>query len=828
MNIIDCMKSSGNMTDRQIKSLESIYKKTLKHFKKKGGTADAAEKASIEVYQKLEKDMAKRHKNAIRQMNVNKLTLDTIAKNLEAKKAEWAAADAKSKISKMFIPDVLLYRPSVNKEFQDILLRTDSMAEAIEFRAKDGMVDALNEYKTSVFGQVTEESRGITNQIFMAAGGAKSITDQKIIKLGKQVRKTLDDLHDMYEAAGGITGKIENWMPQLHNSAAMRAAGKQAWLADIMPKLDWEKITDDYGFNITSSADAATNPEAMAFLDSVWDTLSTDGLNKVAEAGKQGKGGQKGKGSIASRRNHARVLHFKTPELQFEYNATFGSEDLFMSLLNHMQSISRDISIMRNMGPSSESLLNSIDASNALDGGLSGHTKKMYDVMVGRTAMTGSESDAYKILKGTQAYLRAAQLGSAFIPALGDSLWTANIARLSGISGWDTFGKYLGRTNSEEKEMLVYILEANTGNVLRRVMDDGSLFSKGSSKTDKFVNTMQNLSSGVMTASGLGRITQHGKDVITHSFFGKVAANMAESFDKLDPDFQKMLSEWGGITEADWAIIQKSKKTPVDGKNFGFLYPSDIIDKDVAIKYETVVQRLRRTATNEPDIKTKAITTQGLQSGSLPRAMMDSLAMYRSFPITMFNNHIRTSLTRAYLKGGGLGAMADMGAIVALTTLSGAAIMQTKEALRNKTPMDMDNREFWQRAMLQGGALSIFGDFVVADTSRFGQSFTETLAGPMFGAVSDTFKLVRQDAIDAGFRGLLDEGTDAEYATLRNNAVQWGKRYLPAASLWYIRGALSYSMGDSLDQILSGDSYHRRKAREKRLMREQGQDYITK
>ena len=96
----------------------------------------------------------------------------------------------------------------------------------------------------------------------------------------------------------------------------------------------------------------------------------------------------------------------------------------------------------------------------------------------------------------------------------------------------------------------------------------------------------------------------------------------------------------------------------------------------------------------------------------------------------------------------------------------------------------------------------------------------------MIGFASDTFKLVRQDALDAGFRGLLDEGTDAEYTTLRNNATQWAKRYTPAASLWYIRAVSSYTIGDSLDQILSGDAYYRRKNREKRLMREQGQDYI--
>ena len=42
----------------------------------------------------------------------------------------------------------------------------------------------------------------------------------------------------------------------------------------------------------------------------------------------------------------------------------------------------------------------------------------------------------------------------------------------------------------------------------------------------------------------------------------------------------------------------------------------------------------------------------------------------------------------------------------------------------------MTSPEFWGAALLQGGGLGIFGDFMVSSVSRGGRGIEETVAGP--------------------------------------------------------------------------------------------------
>src|SRR5574343_980882 len=108
--------------------------------------------------------------------------------------------------------------------------------------------------------------------------------------------------------------------------------------------------------------------------------------------------------------------------------------------------------------------------------------------------------------------------------------------------------------------------------------------------------------------------------------------------------------------------MPKAEPKKVSGRNVLTLSPSDVakVDTQVAVKYEAYIQRLRKLATNEPDLKTKAVTTVGIESGSLARAMRDSAFIYRRFPITLLNNPIRAGITKSYLKKGGASAAGDL------------------------------------------------------------------------------------------------------------------------------------------------------------------------
>ncbi len=177
------------------------------------------------------------------------------------------------------------------------------MRDALEVMRPDQMLGT----------STSKERQDFIKQVWRAAGGEN--IEGAAGEAGKKVRKVFDDMHAMYKKKGGIIGEIENWMPQLHNSKAIQIAGKDKWKDFVKSRLDWNKITDDYGTPIPLN-------KREDFLNNVYDTLSTDGANELVEKGKAG-GSRAGGKSYASRRDQSRVLHFLSPEAQFDYNKQF-------------------------------------------------------------------------------------------------------------------------------------------------------------------------------------------------------------------------------------------------------------------------------------------------------------------------------------------------------------------------------------------------------------------------------------------------------------------------------------------------------------------------
>lgn len=103
----------------------------------------------------------------------------------------------------------------------------------------------------------------------------------------------------------------------------------------------------------------------------------------------------------------------------------------------------------------------------------------------------------------------------------------------------------------------------------------------------------------------------------------------------------------------------------------------------------------------------------------------------------------------------------------------------------------MDRKEFWGRALFQGGGLGIFGDFLVSSQSRTGGGVAETLAGPTAGTAAALL------AMGFGNAGELIRGE-------KTNAGREGVRLLnsivPGSSLWYVSLAYRRVLLDELQR----------------------------
>ncbi len=159
-----------------------------------------------------------------------------------------------------------------------------------------------------------------------------------------------------------------------------------------------------------------------------------------------------------------------------------------------------------------------------------------------------------------------------------------------------------------------------------------------------------------------------------------------------------------------------------------------------------------------------------------------------------------------------MGYMADL---FITTTVMGAIAMQAKQIAAGKDPIpvgtDQDaaaNAKFWSAAMLQGGALGIFGDFLFADDSRFGKTMTQSLAGPVFNLMDDVKNLTINNAHD------LARGDDTHAG---REFSKFLGRYTPGGNLWYTRLAFERMVVDRLQTMLdprAAASFNQRKAKQ--------------
>jgi hypothetical protein len=111
-------------------------------------------------------------------------------------------------------------------------------------------------------------------------------------------------------------------------------------------------------------------------------------------------------------------------------------------------------------------------------------------------------------------------------------------------------------------------------------------------------------------------------------------------------------------------------------------------------------------------------------------------------------------------------------------------------------------------AMLQGGALGLYGDFLFGTKTRHGQSFLESASGPVLGSAGQLFKIY-ESARDGDPNG----GLMLDFAL--NNT--------PFINLFYTRPALDFLFINELREAVRPGYLERQR---KRLKQERGQEYL--
>lgn len=661
------------------------------------------------------------------------------------------------------------------------------------------VTDLIAHHKRNLIGQ-TGDRAGIVDLVREAFGEASGNANAKAFNAAWQ--EAAEALRTKFNALGGHIGKHERWgLPTLWDGVKMRVAGADAFVADVLPRLDWEKMEARTGKKFPAAS-------REAVLREVYDTIRTEGWSKREPGGPGGK-------SVANRRADHRFLEFRTADDWLTMMERYGNADAFSVMMAHMDGMARDIGAMETLGPNptatirflQDTLRQEAKTSTALSAvqanrleSVAEHLPTLYDTYTGAVnrPINNIVGRGFAAVRGA---LTAAKLGGAFLSALSDP-WFGNMtARFVGVPQAKVLGQHLKLFSAVSREDQKLAVRAGLIAENWSQVASAQLRYVGEIPTAQWAQT---LSDAVLRGTGLSHWTQAGRWAFGLEFMGALADNAGKAFDALPDPLRRTLANYS-ISAKEWEAI---RATPLyDHNGATFLVPGDVAGDALQTKLLAMIQSETEYAVPSASIRGRAAIGGGVRPGGVAGELLRSAMMFKSFSVTMFFTHIR----RAMSLPSNASKASYMAQLVVGTTLMGGLVIGLKDISRGRDPSSPTSASFWGRAMTQGGGLGIFGDFLLSDVNRQGQGLAPTVAGPVVGLGGDVIGLI-QKAVKG------DDGLGAATTRFIGN-------YTPGGSAWYARLVFERYVLDQLQTLIDPAHKKRWRTQEQNMIRENDQRF---
>lgn len=597
-------------------------------------------------------------------------------------------------------------------------------------------------------------------------------------------------LRNEINGAGGFVGKLDHYITrQSHDQFKVRGDGSdaafQAWRNGILSQLD--PIT----FRDTDS------PEQ--FLRNVWNNLAS-GVHTTSTS--ETLAGFSGPGNLAKKVSQERVLHFKDADAWFDYNREFGRGAVFDSVLAQLDKGARDVALMRTLGTNPGAMLQGWTdrlRTAARDRGDMATADKLGSrfpdqvlaVLDGRAATPQNPTLALAG-QNLRALQQLTKLGGVVLSSIPDLAVNAATLRHNGIPLFHAYAQEMigllprGPETQQVARALGVGIDGLLGSVANRLGAEEGLTGR-----------MARASEWFFKLNGLTFWTDRMKATAGLMLSSNLAENAGRAFPDLHPRLQATLRRYG-IESAEWDAIRAGTPTMADG--VAYLVPDLMADSDIRRKLGAYLADQVREGMTEPTARSRAIVTMGTQAGSWGGELVRTLMQFKTFATT----YLTRSLGREMLRDGvDVGGVAHM---IAATTALGYLAMTLKDLWKGRNPREPDDAAGYAKlvaaAMVQGGGLGIYGDFLFGENNRFGGGFVSSLAGPTAGTVDEVARFL------AGrVRG---EGNAAA------EAIRMGVNHTPLVNLFYTRMALDHLVLFRLQEWANPGYLRRMEARVKR------------
>ncbi|EPQ1202363.1 phage-like protein [Acinetobacter baumannii] len=663
-------------------------------------------------------------------------------------------------------------------------------------------------------------------------GGLGIFTDQELVQkivrerfgentgdaLAKKISDKMGDvfetMRDRFNRNGGDIGKLDNWgLPQTHNLEKIAKAGKEAWVNKAESLIDTRQYVHENG-------DYYSQQEIRSLLEYTYDTLSSDGANKI-EVGRQATGG--GTSKVTNRHSESRVLHFKDAESWLEYQSEFGGMQFVDLVEAHINGLSKDIAMVENLGSNPKTALKILmdaaakkDWEKGIEENQTKSSRKRAQVMFDE--FSGGNSPQSQVLANLGLAYRsmnvASMLGGTTIASLADQATIAKNASVHNLSYRKAFGGLIEQLNPANKadRELAHSLGLATEEMLgsiARWSDDGLTSTYG--KSEKLARISSGVATQVMRVSFLNALTSASKVGFTKLLMEKYGRlSRSKAWNDLDVQDRELLSNTG-LDERAWQVFQLAE--PVvdrkgnqlmsarsiyeipDEKLTAFGDPKQVKDQ-VASQLQAHLLDEQGMAVIEAGLRERTWMTVGAK-GTITGEVFKGLMQFKSFSASFLMRQGSRTMAQEGLKGKAAYAIP----LVVSMTLLGGLVVQLREILNGNDPQTIyDSNDpkkatsFFMRSVVAGGGVPVLGDILVAGTDTSGRDANSFVSGPLG---SDFTALL---GLTVGNLTQYNEGKDTNFG---NEAFKFVKGKIPAQNLWYTKAAINRMFFDEVQDTIA-------------------------
>lgn len=722
------------------------------------------------------------------------------------KQSQNIAALDHGKLSSMEVIDRMVAAHGDMSGIQSI----DSKARAIASIYRGELVDFYTNIKGGL-GIFTDQE--LVQKIVRERFG-ESTGDALAKKISDKMGDVFETMRDRFNRNGGDIGKLDNWgLPQTHNLEKIAQAGKQAWVSKAESLIDTRQYVHENG-------DYYSQQEIRSLLEYTYDTLSSDGANKI-EVGRQATGG--GTSKVTNRHGESRVLHFKDAESWLEYQSDFGGMQFVDLVEAHINGLSKDIAMVENLGSNPKTALKILmdaAANKDWEKGIKDNTTKssLKRAQVMFDEFSGGNSPQSQVLANLGLAYRsmnvASMLGGTTIASIADQATIAKTASVHDISYRKAFGELIGQLNPANKadRELAHSLGLATEEMLgsiARWSDDGLTSAYG--KSEKLARISSGVATQVMRVSFLNALTSASKVGFTKQLMEKYGRlSRSKAWNDLDVQDRELLSNTG-LDERAWQIFQladpvvdrkgnqlmsaRSIYEIPDEKLTSFGDPKQVKDQ-VASQLQAHLLDEQGMAVIEAGLRERTWMQVGAK-GTITGEVVKGLMQFKSFSASFLMRQGSRTIAQEGLKGKAAYAIP----LVVSMTLLGGLVVQLREILNGNDPQTIyDSNDpkkassFFLRSVVAGGGLPVLGDILVAGTDTSGRDANSFVSGPLG---SDFTSLL---GLTVGNLTQYNEGKDTNFG---NEAFKFVKGKIPAQNLWYTKAAINRMFFDEIQDTIA-------------------------